>query len=40
MRVKYSEMHDGSDLAFYHMSLGLGPTHLYIHTHTHNIRFE
>lgn len=32
MRAKYSEMHDGSDLAFYHMSLGLDPALLFTHT--------
>ncbi len=31
MRAKYSEMHHGSDLAFYHMSPSLGPAHIYTH---------
>lgn len=35
MRAEQGEMHAGSDLAFYHMSLSLGPAHLNTHTQIH-----
>lgn len=35
MRAKHGEMHAGSDLAFYHRRLRLGPAHLNTHTQIH-----